>query len=179
MLSVLLVAVLSFAALARAEIFFVAEAVRATTWAWEDVDTWLSANGSSPGVLPGPDDDVVFERTNCPAKAAQGYTLTLQSNVTVRSATFASLGFCLTSFVVAPSGWLHAANVSATNGTRVFLQNGNITATAVTLEGSYLAGAGTISGEVVLGGHSTLFAGERSAACVTRHGLTLLQDRSR
>jgi hypothetical protein len=78
----------------------------------------------------------------------------------VRSVTFASPGPCEVSFVVGPTGWLRTQSFSATDEARVYLQNGNITAPLLDFDGmSYLGGAGTISGKVVLRGDSVLFAG--------------------
>jgi hypothetical protein len=149
-------------AIASAETLYVVEAVNATAWTWESVSTWQRANGS-PGVVPGASDDVVFVRKSCSAcKMHQvGWSLTLQSDVTVRSVTFATLGYCLTSFVVGPTGSLRVQSFTAVNGTRVFLQNGSIVAPTLLFDSlSYLGGAGTITGEVVLQGQSTLFAGD-------------------
>jgi hypothetical protein len=149
-------------ALVSAETFYVVEADAQTTWAWENSSSWTKSD-SSAGAVPGPQDDVVFVRTSCAAgKSALGRVLLLQSDVTVQSVTLASFGNCLTSFVVGPTGWLRAQRFTAAAGTRVSLGNGTITAPLLIFEGSsYLAGVGTIAGEVVLGGNSVLFAGER------------------
>jgi hypothetical protein len=177
-----IVALLSLAGLAAAETFFVAETNASATWAWENATTWRIADGSSPGVLPGRNDDVVFVPSQCFVSVvpAQGTTLMLQSDVTVRSVTVGSLGLCLTSFFVGQTGWLRAQRVTAVTEARVFLDNGKISAPSVTLDFSYLGGAGTISGEVNMTGGSTLFAGEPISTLCGARGLTFSsQERSR
>jgi hypothetical protein len=138
--------------------------VNATAWSWESASTWKRFDGS-PGVVPGASDDVVFVRKSCSAGKNDQlrWSLTLQSDVTVRSVTFSSFGYCLTSFVVGPTGALRVQRFTASNATRVFLQNGSITAPTLLFDTfSFLGGAGTITGEVVLTGQSTLFAGGAS-----------------
>jgi hypothetical protein len=174
-LVIMLVGVLlSFAAVAAAETFFVTETNESAIWVWENASTWRIADGSSPGVLPGPNDDVVFVPSQCAVSIApaQGTTLMLQSDVTVRSVTLGSLDLCLTSFYVASAGWLHAQRVTAVTEARVFLDRGNISAPSVTLDFSYLGGAGTISGEVNVTDGSTLFAGEPNSMTHRATGLT-------
>jgi hypothetical protein len=162
-----LAALIALLSLATADTFFVIETHAALMYAWEDNTTWTTASGSVG--LPGPDDDVVFVRQNCslPLGSQEGWVLVLQSNVTVRSATFASLENCLTSFVVGSAGWLRVQSFSATAEARVFLDGGSITAATLLFDGAaYLDCIGRIEGEVVMRGNSTLIAGEcRAMPC--------------
>jgi hypothetical protein len=154
---------LSLLAVASGDTFYVGQVATEAVLSWEANSTWQRSDGSSFGaLLPGPDDDVVFVRTNCsaPSGSVVGWTLLLESDVTVRSVSVSSLNECVASFVVGSTGWLRAQRVTASSQARVFLGNGNITAPLLVFQStSYLAGVGSIAGQVSLLGGSVLFAG--------------------
>jgi hypothetical protein len=118
--------------------------------AWDAPATWLG------GVAPKANDDVVYQcSSNNPVVVA--------TTVSVRSVTVSGKS-CVapssTSLVISGGGVLTARSFSATDGAKVYLNNGTLSAPAVFDSGAMLGGSGRMSGEVVLQGNALLMAGE-------------------